>query len=511
MPRLRKLSEALLTSYHKHPNSIPRLMRGIFVLSRFSGYRDMELSELEELRNEPTKLISKLDKLTPVLDEAAIKWQPEQHGVMEVSTRPKRAVEVKTGLVDGKNEPIYKTEYEEVSRIPSSTNKQIVDWAVQMALGVPVEYIADPLTDIDRTMYQMVQKTIKANKMEYLDQEIERKKLIYNYAMEVWYAEDAPEGFWTGIADGVKLRMRCVVLSPEDGDIIIPIRDQFKDLISVARKFKVNIDDKDVDKIELFMPDKITTFIQDTGGWKAEKEVSLIYGKLNLVLHEQARRETQDVEIKLNRRETVDSDTSDENMASGRPILAAWGQIQKVGKRADTGKIFQLDGKEANMKYIERTGAQDAIEKERKNLLKDIYLESKTPDPSIFDESAGTNTPGITIKLRFMPAILKAKSKQQGALGMAHQRRINFLKTAMATINIRVKPALALEITPKFDIYLPENEVETVDKYVKLVTAGLMSKETAVKQMKLVDKPDEEIVRINAELDRAQKKALING
>lgn len=465
----------------------------------------MELNELQELIPEPSKLVSKLDEIAPANDK--IYWEPEDHKVMKEEFRPKRRVEVPTGKKDENGEPEYTVNYEELNRVPSSTNKQIVDWAVRMALGVPVELKADPQGKDQETMFAMVKKTLKSNKMEFLDQEIERKKEIYLNALEVWYSEAAPDGFWDGIANGVKFRMRCVILSPEDGDIIIPVFDQYKDLVSVARKFKVKVDGKEINKMELFMPNFIYTFVE-SNGWGLEKQpVANPYGKLNLVLHSQPRRETQDVEPKLERREIIDSDTADENEASGRPILVATGEVLAVGKRADTGKTFQVsDG--GDLKYVEPDGAQESINTERENILKDIFYESATPDMSIFDaEGLGANTPGITIKMRFMPAINKALSKQQGALGMAHQRRINFLKKAMATINTRIAKAESMEISPVFGIYLPENETEKYSNIIALVGAGLLSKKKAIEMLKLVEKPEEEIEQINKELDEASARA----
>lgn len=463
----------------------------------------MELSELQELRNDPKELITKLEDLIPEDDGGAAKWEPEEHPVMKVESRPKRVVQTPTGKKDADNKDTYTTDHLEVNRIPSSTNKQIVSWAVQMALGVPVEHDAFPEDEIEQTMFDMVVKTIKSNKMEYLDQEIERKKEVFLNVLEVWYSEPAPEGYWDGIADGSKFRMRCVILSPEDGDTIIPIWNQYKDLIGAGRKYQIKIDGEMVNKMDLFTNDRKTTYIEDKEGWREELSIPHLYQKMQCVLHQQPRRETQDVEPKLARREVIDSDNSDENEASGRRILAATGTMVGVGTRADTGKVFMMENG-ADLKYVEPKGSQASIEIERANLLKDIYDETSTPALS-FDTSKGMgNMPGISIKLLFLPAMNKARSKQQGALGMAHQRRINFLKSAMAVINTKVKPALNMDITPRFSIFLPENEVEKYDNVIKLYAAGLISMRKAIEMLDIVDNVDEEMEAIEAEVAKRQ-------
>jgi SPP1 family phage portal protein len=469
----------------------------------------MELAELTRLLSEPTKLVTKFEELDNTADLP--KWEPEGHPVTDEDNRPKRKVDVPTGILDNDGEMIYRTEYEEVNRIPSSTNKEIVDWSVRMSLGVPVELEADTKTPAQETMLAMLQKTISANKMDFLDQEIERQRLIHLNVLEVWYSEPAPEGYWDGIVSGVKFRWKIMIMSPEYGDIIVPAFNSYRELVAVARFFTILDDEgKEIKSMELYTEDGRYTFTTEAGGWKKsgfKANHKDIGKKLMCVLWQANRRETADVQAKLDRREVIDSDNADENAASGRPILAIWGDIQAVAKRGNTGKTFQLTGGSPNekpdMKYVERTGAAAAIETERKNLLTDIYNDTATPNPAMFNELASGNAPGINIKLRFTPTINKAKSRQQGELGLGHQRRINILKSAVYVINKSIKSALSLEVKPKFGIDLPENTTEKYDNIVKLVTAGLMSKETAIAQLAFTDDPAAEFDKIKAEAKEA--------
>jgi SPP1 family phage portal protein len=466
----------------------------------------MELSELTELLNDPSKLATTLKDLAPAEDEGARKFEPEDHDVNNNQVRKLRVVETPTGILDSEGNETYTTEYEEVNRIASSTQKLIVDWAVQMALGIPVEIQATPKGKAEETMAAMIKKTIKDNKMEYLDQEILRLRCIHKIVMEIWYSEPCQPSYWGALGrPQSKFKMRCMVISPEDGNIIVPIRDIYKDVIGAARFYTVKIEGKDIEKMDLFLADRYITYVQAGSGWELEKETKIKYGKANFIIWEQKRREYQDVESKLNRRETIDSDNADENEASGRPILVAEGDIEAVGKRADTGKTFKV-ANGGGLKYVEPQGAQEAISKERENLIKDIFDETQTPQISFESTTGMGNMPGISIKLLFLPAMLKAKAKHQGSLGMSHQRRLNFLKAAMAVINTDVKPALDMEISPRFSIFLPENETEKYENIVKLVGAGLLSRKKAVEMLGLVesDKLEEEIEQIEKELKEAQ-------
>jgi len=469
----------------------------------------MTLKEIQELSAAPKKLYDKVKELAPEIDIDAINWEPENHGVCRPEVRPMRKVDVPTGVDDPEtNEPGYKTEYQEVNRIPSATNKDIVSWQVRMALGVPVTYKANTTNKQEETILAMVQKTISDNKMAYLDQQIEEKRLIYGYVFEVWYTEPAPKGYWGDIAPLSTFRDRVVILSPADGDQIVPFFDEYKDLIAVARLYTQKIDGKDVEKMELFTSETKTTYTSIGADWQLEgSPVKTFSGKLRGILHVSDRMPTKDVQAKLDRREISDSDTAEENLASGRPLLVATGDISAVGTRASTGKTFQMSGEGADLKYVEPAGAQESINEERKNLITDIYRETSTPDPSIFDSTGTGDIPGISIKLRFTPAINSALSKQQGPIGIAHQRRVNLLKADMAVINKSVESAVTLDIVPVFGIAIPENTKEKYDNVVNLYGAGLMSIKTAITTLGIVENVDEEIEAIEKEV---AARALLN-
>lgn len=463
----------------------------------------MELNELESLIADPKKLVDKVTALAPEIPESAIYFEPEQHKVVnDLNYRPNRKVEVPTGLVDAEGKPTYRTEYKDVHRIPSATQKLIIDWSVDLALSGGVEIDCTPRegTPSDETMLAMVEKTLQDNKFDYLAMEIERLKQRYLTVLLVWYSVSAEPGYWDGIArkDSI-FKMRCVILSPEDGDIIIPIRDQYKDMIGAARKYTVRIDDKDVDKMDLFLTEKYITFVQSEGGWKIENETQIAYGKANFILDEQKRTEYADVDAKIERVEEIDSDTADENQTSAFPILVATGDIVAAtgGDASNTRKTFQMEGEGADLKYVESKGGQASASDERKNIRTDIFIETATPDLK-FEDISG-DLPGVTIEMMLLPSTNKARRKHKGSIGIFHQRNLNFLKSAMAVINTDVKPSVGLVMKPKFKIELPRNKTEEYANIVSLVGAGLMSKETAIKALGFTEDPVAEYEKIKSE------------
>ncbi|MBE9586958.1 phage portal protein [Mucilaginibacter sp. JRF] len=256
--------------------------------------------------------------------------------------------------------------------------------------------------------------------------------------------------------------------------------------------------------MDLFLSDKYITYTRDTTGW-ASKETKIPYGKANFVFHGQKRPEYADVLPKIERVEEGDSDTADENQISSFPILDATGEITDMkGGGKNTRKVFQMENG-GDLKYLEAKGAQQSATDERQNLRRDIYDETSTPQISMEQISGSSNLPGVTIEMMFLPATNKAKSNQDGDLGMEWQRDLNLLKSCMAVINVGVKSSISMPVKPKFKIELPRNYTEEYDNIVKLVGAGLMSKETAIAQLAFTSDPAVEFERIKQEAAESAK------
>lgn len=467
----------------------------------------MEAEELQELLSDPKKLVDTVKALAPEIPEYVFDIEPEDHKVVkDLAYRPWRDIDEATGIYDDKGNMTYRSVKKDVHRIPSSTQKQIIDWAVRMNLSGGIELdaaIRDSNKATDEVMLAMLQRTWEDNKLDYLAQKIDRIKKNYTQCLVVWYSEPAEEGFWEAIAPNSKFKMQCAIFSPEDGDTIIPIYDQYKKMISCARLYEVKVADKNINKLDLFLNEKTLTFADVGGGWSVEKEVANPYGKANFIYHGQKRPEYADVLAKIERVEEGDSDTADENQMSAFPILAATGEIVATtgGGTKNTRKSFQMENG-GDLKYVEAQGSQQSAKDERANLRRDIYDETSTPQISMEQIGGSSNLPGVTIEMMFLPATNKAKSNQQGDLGMEWQRHINLLKACMAVINLGVKSSVSMPIRPKFKIELPRNLTEEYERIVRLVETGLLSTETAVRALGFVDDVDAEIARIEEEVKR---------
>lgn len=468
----------------------------------------MELSTIKTLLADPTKLIEKVKATRQDADkdlENAKAINIKDHAVMDPSLRKKREVNYDTGLVDDKDEPIMRKEYEEVARIPTAIEKQIVTWAVQATVGEPVEIHSKPENEVEQLMTDIVIAISRDNKTEFLDQEILRLTATYTCCAEIWYVDEAEDDFWENLGFKSDKKASMMIMSAETGDTLYPVKNANRKMLCLGREYIVkNDDDKDVPMFDLYFSDYILTYSQGNAGWELTNSFKVEVDKATFVFHSQPQPEWADIVPKRDRLERLDSDHADQNLATGSPILVA-DRLRGAAKRGETGKMFEVeDGGSIDM--LEAAGAPESLAMERKNLLKGIFYESQTPDMSLFDaEGMGANTPGVTLKLMFTPTTMKAKARHSGEFGMCYQRRLNLLKSFAVLINPAVKPALRMAISPKFKVYMPSNDTEEYQNISLLVGAGLMSKDTAIRKLAFTDDPAAEYQKIKDEAVEAAK------
>lgn len=433
---------------------------------------------------------------------------PAKHPIMDTALYKDRDVWVNKRDSDGQivkdddtGQEVMQHTTEKITRITHAMQKDIVNWAVKMCTGESIEYkpVNAELNDVEQKFFDMVVKTIKDNKFEYLDAEILRQVCTYKIAAEVWFSEECEPEFWEEQGSKANWKLRVIVMSQETGDLLYPIKDEMGKMFALGRSYKVlDDDDKAVERFDIFSNVARYTYGQSGGQWEWIDVVENKYKKANFVVYEQDKEEWADVQPAIERVEVRDSRVSDSNDVIGSPMIAISGKVEGFGRHGDGVKIFELENG-AKIDVVEANQAPDAIKMERDNLVKSIYQYTSTPHVTIDDAAGfGANMPGITIKMLFLPATLKAMNRHTGTWGMSIQRRINFISHVMPLINPSVASAKRLEIKAQHKIFLPQNETEEFENIVKLYNAGLLSKEKAVAKLSLVEDVDAEIKLLDA-------------
>ena len=433
----------------------------------------MTIQDLLALINTPADLIKQIEATKPKPEEDKY-YEPAKHKVNE---RKDKQIVKPDPLVEGGTI----TTYEPVAKITTSLQKLIIDRAVAFLVGVPIEIDSKPLNSQEKIMDAMVRKTLRDNKSNYRDSEIAELFKKDTECAEVWYSEEAIPEYWQSIKAKGAFKMRLKVMAPSKGDTLYPLFDAAGDLIAFGRGYTTKNGDKDVLNLDLYTDTNIYKFQKAEGDWAQTEAKQHSYGKIPVIYHTQPQTETADVNGKIDRLETLLSNHADTNDYNGSPILAASGAILGFSAKGESGKVVELEAG-ADLKYVTWNNAPESIKMEIENLLYFTFSETRTPDFSSKDFITG-NTTVIGIEMRFLDAHLKAKKSQNGTFGEAIQRRFNLLKSCMAAINVGVKAAIGMDITPVFDVYMPSNRTETIENFTTLVGAGIISKQTALKKM----------------------------
>jgi SPP1 family phage portal protein len=451
----------------------------------------MELLELQTLLPEFDKLYRKILATKVGADNIATyqkQYDPKKHDVTDNVLRPDKIATSTKGT---------KTVY--VARLPIPMQKKIVMLAAAFLCGNPIELDCAPADEGQQQLLDMINKTWKDNKLKYRSKELAKLMMSETEAAEIWYWEDAGPEYWMGTPnEASKKRLRVKIIANKYGDKLYPVFNMAGDMIAFARGYFLKEGEKTIEHFDVYMEDKIIKSVKDASAWISTEEPNEI-GKIPVIYYSQEIPEWDDVQPIIDRWEKSISNHGDTNDYNGSPIVLTKGEIEGFADKGEQGKVLKLKGDNADAKYLTWDQAPASIELEQKNLRSIAYNFTATPDISLEQmKSLGTFS-GIALKMLFMDAHLNASDKEE-TFGIGIQRRINFLKAAMAKINVKFQKAVVLDIEPKFEYYLPKDVKEMIDILSTATnSAKLMSQETAVGLNPLVSNPEEEKKRIGDE------------
>jgi len=150
--------------------------------------------------------------------------------------------------------------------------------------------------------------------------------------------------------------------------------------------------------------------------------------------------------------------------------------------------------------FLEATNAVESAKLELEMLKGFIYSISHTPDLS-FDNVKGLgNVSGVALKLLFLDAVIKA-TMNEGENRTMIERIVNVIlsgivKTTNTTLSTQGQ-SLYFDII--FNSIIPDDVQTATDIVISLKAAGLLSSETAIKLLDMVENPAEELKLIAAE------------
>lgn len=478
----------------------------------------------------------------PAYATAKQEYDVDTHDVFDISEgkRPKRKKSVPVKGADGKpmigkdEQPITQTKLVDVNRIAVPLQKLIVKRRVAFMNVAKVQLEANPTNDLEQRLYDMVKKTRDDNKMNFVEKEVARRMLSELQVAKLWYSEPVKSSeYWGAIVkQGGNFRLRCKILSPELGDKLLPVFDDFGNMIYFGRQYKSKRSFSDLisdevalignygttedERFDVYSSSYIYKFRKarsgetivstpNNNGWIVESVTPHSYGKIPVVYYSKPFPPWADVQSAINRIETLLSDMGETNIYHASPIFAMFGDVgAKMLERGDQGKALQIKGKDGDARYITWEQATEALKLEMDNLMKVVFDGTQTAQMSMEDLKGLGAASGVAYDRVFMDAHLAARDEIDGEYGLGTQRDINLIKAMCGSIDTSLS-AVSKTFDIGFDIplYRINDDGATVDLLIKAKNGKILSQKTAVEYSPLTKNSDDEIAQIKLEEEEA--------
>lgn len=431
--------------------------------------------------------------------KAFLQYDPLLHKILvDKVTRPDKFIQVPIPNQDCADPDQLKTETKTVhiARIPLALQRLIVSRAVAFLTGGKTEVKAKPANETEQALFDWVMATWRKNKLQFKNADIAKRFMSETECAEIWYSKKREDG---------AVDMRMQVFSPSKGDELIPVFDPLGDLLAFARGYVVEEGENKITYMDVYDDKKVVYYRQAVGSeWEKIREVAHLYGKIPVIYYSLERSVWSDVQIMIERLETLISNFADTNDYNGSPILFAKGKINGFSQKGEAGKVIQgedgIDGQQADIRYITWDKAPEAIKLEIETLTDMIYTITQTPNLSLKELRQLGDISGVAFDRMLIDAHLKAKDYQNGMYGEGIQRRLNFLLAAGIATQKGLEGARDMEIGAEFTLYRIDDINSRIDTAMK-ANGGLpvMSQKESISFTQLSDDPDKTLEDINAQ------------
>lgn len=457
---------------------------------------------LSILRSNPNEAIKELEKQKKDINQKEIEEQfsVKGHKVLNEAYRKKR--EVVEEYTDSKGEITTRTKYVDVVRTPLAIQKDIADTAAEFIFANPVKYVANGDTELDKNVSKAFNKLAKKLKLAQFDIDLATEIFSYTQSAEYWYLIKEDNDLYGFDATH---KLKVVRFSPKYNELL-PYFDDEGDMIAFSRKYCIKEDDVTIYRFETYTKDYIFYFEKksDSPDYVLVKTIKHLLGKIPIVYGTQENPEWHNVQKLIERLEDILSNHGEINDYHAHPKIVAKGQIMSFAEKGEKGAVIEVE-KDGDMNYLSWTHSIDSVQKEQENL--DRYIYSLTKTPKIDFETVkglGSNISGITLKMLFMPATLKATVKKN-KFEEYFERRISIIKSLFEFAGAKdfSKPEIEPIITP----FTITDDKDTIERLILAnCNKPIISQKTSVKLSGLVDNYEEEqkLIEEQQEKERLQ-------
>lgn len=296
------------------------------------------------------------------------------------------------------------------------------------------------------------------------------------------------------------------VLAKSKNDDIYTLFDQYGKMIVFARGFTtLNAENKSVSHYEIYTKEYMY-LCQNVNGsmWEVEKKPNLTKKIPAIVFIQET--EWDGTQSILDRIEDAYSRNADSNDNFADPALVATADIvNTLPKQEEESKLYVLKNG-GDIKYLERSNANQARQDEIDALDEQAMSKSFTPNITIEDLRGIANASGTTLEHIMMLGTIKADMRKE-----THDEYLtrvgNLMKSIMENV-MDVKGGSYEELRLKHEFQPPfgDDIASVVDRLMRQYGGGGMSRKTLLEKSPLIDDPDKEEERIEREEKREDER-----
>ena len=449
-------------------------------------------------------------------------WNPNRHGIItdtEKYPKIKITVEKEKEVYDektGKTTTIpKKTKDVEPNRIALPIEQDIVNIQTAFTVGTEPKMNCEP-EENEQGLFSALRKVLEKNKIKYQNKRIVRSWLSEQECAEYWYVVK-DDGFWAKLkrkigtlfgAYAPEYRLNSVIWSPFRGDKLYPFFDDSNNLVAFSREYKK----KDLDDVE------ITCFMTITAdsvyqwefidGWKSVSSFKHGFKKLPVLYCYRPEAYCEKIKTLRVRLEKLLSNYADCIDYHFFPILMLFGDVQNFSGEFKS-RVVELTGQGANAQYLTWNQVPTTVQYEAETLINQIYALTNTPRIS-FDaiKGSGNVLSGVAFDYVFLSTHLNVENLAE-VIGEFMQRRVNFLVSALGSINSSLeKAAETIDINVEIEPYRLDNVDDRVSTAVKAVSGNVWSQKHGVLFAGNADRLDEELQQIKEEQEEKQRMEI---
>ena len=471
-------------------------------MNKLDVIKGSDIEAIIDLFKEKERVVTK--------EECAKQYDVNSHDVFDPSIRKDRIIN-KDVIIDGviqtdeNGNPKTTREVVPVTRIGIALEPEIVEQRIGFMLTRPVSYnMVSPKGGAKgKKLIELTEQVMMRNRMDFRNKEVLRRQLSEMECARLWYYIPSSEL-------GYKFSLRCKIFSPSLGDTLIPLFDDYGDLIAFGRKYKIKEAKAEIEHFDIYTNEFDYKYalrnsvwalepLTDSTGKSIANPTPNIAKKIMLAYYEQPLPEWHNATSMRRRLETSHSNHADMNDTFGSPILAVTGEVQGFAAQGEQGKILQLEA-EAKANYLQLTTPPQSILKEQAQLRELAYSLTNTADIS-FDKVKGIgNLSAVALSLLFVSSTMAAKTKEETfAIGL--QRELNIIMAAIgAGIDTSLESTIPLVMSkPQINVFIPEDVAATMKMLAESKDAHIMSTEAIVQINPYINDKEKELALLKAE------------